>query len=499
MRNTLKSIIAATVSAVIAAGAMGQCDVQGFTAGDAGSSDQFGFDVDVDGDKAIVGMYGDNGYSGAAYIFKRTPTGWVQEQRIVPSDPATGDRFGYAVAISGNYAVVGAYFEDAMGTDSGSAYVFRYNGVTWVQQQKLTAADGANYDFFGKSVDISGSVALVGSLEDDDLGTGSGAVYAYRLNGTTWSQTQKLRASDGTAYDYFGGSVAISGNAAIIGAYWDDVAVGDCGSAYTFFYNGSTWVQEQKITAADGGLNDRFGWSVDISGSNAIVGAYLDDDGGADAGSAYVYEKVGSSWLLRTKLRASDAAAGDYFGYSVGIASTAAVVGAYMNDDFGTNSGSSYSFSKSQTTWIQEAKVLPSNGAAGDFFGYSVAISGDRAMVGAYKHDQGATDSGSAYAFGGAGALAGGTDCNDNSIPDACDIAQGTSLDANANGVPDECETGPVPSPDINNDGVVNVNDLLSVISQWGVCPPTAPCSGDVVVNGQVDVSDLLAVIGAWG
>ena len=191
-------------------------------ADDGAGYDYFGFSVAISGDLAIVGASGDDDEGedvGSAYIFRREGASWVQEAKLTASDGAAGDNFGYsAVAISGDLAIVGAYADDDKGAASGSAYVFRREGASWVQEYKLLPDDGASGDFFGKSVAIFGDRAIVGAPEDDDKGEGSGSVYVFRREGASWVQEYKLLAEDGAEWDVFGSSVAISADAAIVGA-----------------------------------------------------------------------------------------------------------------------------------------------------------------------------------------------------------------------------------------------------------------------------------------
>ncbi len=182
-------------------------------------------------------------------------------------------------------------------------------GTTWAQcitqeTAKLLASDGAVEDFLGVSVAISGDVAIVGAYGDDDHGTYSGSAYVYRFDGINWVEEQKLLASDGAAGDWFGFSVAISGDAAIVGAMLDEDNGNASGSAYLYRFDGMTWAQEQKLLASDGAAGDRFGWSVAISGDVSIVGAYGDDDNGFFSGSAYVYRFDGVTWVEEQKLLA---------------------------------------------------------------------------------------------------------------------------------------------------------------------------------------------------
>ena len=296
------------------------------------------------------------------------------DRRLVADDARVNyDSFGYSVAISGNYAIVGTPYDDDAGTnsDSGSAYIF--NVQTGTQVHKLTASDAAYGDYFGSSVAISGNYAIVGAYKDDDKGGESGSAYIFNVQ--TGEELYKLTASDGAANDQFGYSVAISGNYAIVGAYGDDASAS--GSAYIFKVN--TGTQYRKLTASDGAEEDYFGYSVAISGNYAIVGARYDDDGGASAsGSAYIFN-VDTGTQYR-KLTASDGAANDQFGYSVAISGSYAIVGAYRDDDGGNDHiGSAYIFNVNTGTQVH--KLTASDGTANDYFGKSVAISGNYAIV----------------------------------------------------------------------------------------------------------------------
>ncbi|GAF91309.1 unnamed protein product, partial [marine sediment metagenome] len=194
--------------------------------------------------------------------------------KLVPSDGAQDDNSGYSVAISGDTAVVGAYADDDNGSSSGSAYVFRYNGSSWAEEQKLLASDGEANDYFGHAVAISGDTAVVGAYGDDDNGSSSGSAYVFRYNGSNWSEEQKLLAFGGGVGDQFGYSVAISGDAIVIGAPYDDDNGSNSGSAYVFRYTGGNWMLQAMLLASDGEANDYFGRAVAISGDTAVVGAY---------------------------------------------------------------------------------------------------------------------------------------------------------------------------------------------------------------------------------
>ena len=374
------------------------------TASDGAADDWFGWSVSISGDYAVVGANADDDKgtnSGSAYIFKRTGTSWAQEAKLLSSDGAANDFFGESVSISGDYAVVGAWADDDNGDNSGSAYIFKRSGTSWAQEVKLLPSDGAFNDQFGSSVSISGDYAVVGARADDDEGTNSGSAYVFKRSGTSWAQEAKLLPFDGASNDLFGNSVSISGDYAVVGAKFDDDNGSLSGSAYVFKRTGTSWAQEAKLLASDGAVEDQFGFSVSISGDYAVVGAQWDDDNGSSSGSAYVFKRTGTSWAQEAKLIPSDGAAGDFFGESVSISGDYAVVGAHLDSDNGGFSGSAYLFKRNGTTWQQEAKILASDGAAADRFGFSVSISGDYVVMGAYEDNDNGGSSGSAYIYSG--------------------------------------------------------------------------------------------------
>jgi hypothetical protein len=308
------------------------------------------------------------------------------EVKLTASDGAIY-LFGISVSIYGDYAIVGAPV-DVSGI--GSAYIFQVSDGT--QLARLTASDGEANDFFGVSVSIYGDYAIVGAYQDDS-NKGSAYIFEKPVGGwTNMTETAKLTASDGLADDYFGNSVSIYGDYAIVGAYQDDSYKG---SAYIFEKPVGGWTnmtETAKLTASDGEANDCFGISVSIYGDYAIVGAPGDD---SNKGSAYIFEKPGGGWTNMTqtaKLTASDGLADDCFGFSVSIYGDYAIVGAYQDD----SKGSAYSFLRSGGSWHEKKKQTASDGAAGDLFGNSVSIYGDYAIVGARQDD---SYKGSAYIY----------------------------------------------------------------------------------------------------
>jgi hypothetical protein len=207
------------------------------TASDGAAGDQFGFSVAVDGDTIVIGAIGDGDLgspNGSAYVFTRTGTVWSQQEKLNASDSAAFDNFGISVALNEDTIVIGAAFDDDNGSDSGSAYVFTRTGTVWSLQEKLTASDGSSGDQFGESVAINGDTIVVGADFDDDNGSNSGSAYVFTRTGTIWMQQEKLTASDGAAGDQFGTSVSVNGDTIVIGAFCDDDNGFRSGSVYVF-------------------------------------------------------------------------------------------------------------------------------------------------------------------------------------------------------------------------------------------------------------------------
>ncbi|MCB0567856.1 MAG: T9SS type A sorting domain-containing protein [Phaeodactylibacter sp.] len=371
-----------------------------------GEGKYFGNSVGISGTRAIVGVhiYDVNGNnSGSAFIYHWNGFEW-EEHQLIPDDGNTGDHFGASVAISGDKAIVGAY-----GSGFGSAYLFHWNGADWAQQQKITAADGSSsLDNFGYSVAIDGETAIVGAYGDDDHGPNSGSAYLFHWDGANWVQQQKITASeDGAEGDYFGSSVAIDGGRAIVGARHDDNDNGEnSGSAYLFHWNGDSWEEQQKIVASapdQGTAGDLFGWSVSISGDKALAGAYGDDHETAfsNRGSVYSFHwnEVTAQWEQQDRITASDSQNGDRFGWSVAINEGRAIVGAPQSDPNGYSSGSAYLYEWDGVEWVEQEKLTAFDGENNDHFGYSVGISGNRAIAGARFEDENSNNAGAAYPF----------------------------------------------------------------------------------------------------
>jgi len=320
-----------------------------------------------------------------------------ESQILYSSDAAANDYLGSSIDISGDYLVVGARGDDS---NKGAAYIYMRNGTNWTQQQKITASDGSGDvsgyvgDKLGESVSISGDYVIAGARFDNQY---KGAAYIYVRSGTTWSQQQKLTASPTRANDRFGSSVSISGDYAIVGNI-ETGNTNDSGSAYIYVRSGMTWSQQQKITPSDGSGSDQFGAVVAISGDYAVIAAPGEDTGGIGAGAAYIFKRSGTMWSQQAKIQSSDIAAYDGFGNSVAISGDYAFIGCRYDDDDGNGSGSVYIFKKDTgaETWTQHSKLKASDASTNAEFGTSVSVSGDYLISGAAREN---SYTGSAYIF----------------------------------------------------------------------------------------------------
>ena len=401
--------------------------------------DGFGISVAVDGNTAVVGAYrdGDGANSGSVHVFTRSSSTapWSWAAKLTADDAAANDEFGISVAVHGDTIVVGAHQNDAddQDNDEGAAYVFTKVSGIWGQKAKLTASDATADDAFGISVAVHDETVVVGAhlenANDDDVDitddvTDSGAAYVFTKPGSGgWAdatETAKLTASDATADDAFGISVAVHGETVVVGAHLenandDDVDitddVADSGAAYVFTKPGSGgWAdatETAKLTASDGAASDEFGISVAVHGETVVVGAHKYDvgvgTGKTNAGAAYVFIKpTGGPWADGTetaKLIASDAMRGDEFGIAVAVDDNedTIVVGAYLDDDNGDNAGSAYVFTQDSNGWSQKTKLTGPSRGKGDWLGYSVAVAGDTVLAGAYESNISGPDSGAVY------------------------------------------------------------------------------------------------------
>jgi len=478
MRRIAVAVVFGPLCCGAAAGpAWGQCqanELDKLTASDAAAGDNFGGDADdvsISGNVSVIGAFRDddacpadnNCDSGSAYVYRFDGASWIEEAKLTASDAAAGDGFGVSDSISGDVIVIGAWHDADAGPESGSAYVFvepedGWGSAAWPMNEdvKLTAADGEPGDIFGYSVSVSGDVAVIGALGDDDNGPASGSAYVFRYDGSNWVQEAKLVASDGAEGDWFGVRVSVSGDVAVIASYG-----GTGGAAYVYRFDGANWIEEAKLTPSDTPPENTFGTSVSISGDLVVVGAPHDDHAGERSGSAYAWVKPVGGWATApwpmtedAKLSPSDATGHQQFGWSVSVSGNVTVIGAY-GDNMGR--GAAYIYRYSSGAWIEEAKITPSDpGVLDDLFGTAVSVSGDMALIGAVWDDD-ACPNDSACNSGSAYFFRGLSDCQPNGMLDLCDLDNGTSEDCNLNGIPDECE----PGGDCNNNGIQDICDIV--------------------------------------
>ena len=259
----------------------------------------------------------------------------------------------------------------------------------WTEQQELTASDGAANDNFGRSVSVSADTAVIGASSEINA---QGAAYVLVRSGGVWTQQQELTASDGAVDDYFGFSVSVSGDTAVIGA-WNKAINSQSGqgAAYVFVRSNGVWTRQQELTAPDGAWEDAFGFSVSVSGDTAVIGA---PGKNAGQGATYVFVRSGGAWTQQQELTASDGAAGDWFGYSVSLSGSTAVIGALAKHNY---QGAAYVFVLSGGVWGQQQELTATDGVANDYFGVSVSVSGGTAAIGAVGRNN---YQGAAYVFG---------------------------------------------------------------------------------------------------
>ncbi|MBL9148250.1 MAG: integrin [Phycisphaerae bacterium] len=520
-----------------------------FKASNTGIDDLFGLSVAIDGDTLVVGASGESSNAtgvngnqadnsadgaGAAYVFVRSGTAWVQQAYLKASNTNANDIFGRSVAISGDTIVVGADGEDSNATgvngnqsdnsltNPGAAYVFVRTGTTWSQQAYLKASNTGQFDFFGFSVAISGETIVVGAMGEDSAADGingnqadnsaltAGAAYVFVRSGTTWSQQAYLKASNSEGGDNFGDSVSISGNTIVVGANLEDSAatgingnqasnaVGGSGAAYVFVRSGTAWTQQAYVKASNTGGADQFGASVAISGDTMVVGAFSEasgatgvngnqaDNSASGSGAAYVFVRSGTTWSQQAYLKASNTDAGDSFGGEVAISgdivvagatwesSNAAGVNGNQSDDSLFSAGAAYVFGRTGSTWSQLAYLKASNPGAQDGFGGALAVSGGTVIVGAASEDSNAT---------GVNGVQGNNAASSAGAAYLFYIPP--SLDCNGNGIPDEAELA---GNDCNNNGVPDDCE-----------PGVTCCQGDLNGDGKIDGADLTLLLSAWG
>lgn len=369
--------------------------------------DRFGDAVAISGHWALIGAYGvgPGTYgTGAAYFYKWDGASWNYVQTVSGSDTVEDDTFGTALALDGNRALIGApRHNPATSTDeAGAVYFFEWNGSNWVERQKLTSGDADRLDRFGTAVSLSGDRAVIGAKWDRPSGFPTGAAYVFEFDGTSWTERQKLTASDGEDDDNFGIATALWSNWIAVSATGVDTPeVPSAGAVYLYELDGVHWVERQKLGPPEAQPETWFARSVAIDAGRLLVGAHAEDHHGLiRAGAAYLYELDGTSWGLRQKLVAQDPTRAAVFGWDVDLAGDYALVGAYGDGSPPEQSGAAYLFFWNGTGWTTKQKFVIPGSTNANQFGWAVAVAPAHALVGAPETtDEGRTNTGVAYVF----------------------------------------------------------------------------------------------------
>ncbi len=405
--------VSALTCLLTAAPAGAQCMQQKLLAPDASPVDQFGETVALIPGWAFIGSPLDDdvqSQSGAVYVYQQGSTDWIFAQKLKAIDPTFGGALGTALATSGDWMVATTPFDDPQGAfGAGSAHVYNLQGGNWVHTQKVLASDfaGVFSEFFGMSAALRGDRMVIGEENDNTKSVHAGSAYVFELQGSTWVEVAKLYAQDWEVYGSFGSSVAVDGDTIVVGASEHDNGFGagaDRGAAYVFERIGGSWVQTQKLLPSDPGNQNHFGWSVALQGDSILVSGHAHVHSPGTMGAAYVFNQQGSTWIETQELLPVDPAPDLRFGAFVCIDGELAICSGHTDDDLGNISGSAYAFRRLGASWTQIGKLLAPDGAPGDLLSCSVSLSGSTVVLGALGGDDAcvsnpACDSGSAYVF----------------------------------------------------------------------------------------------------
>ena len=364
-------------------------------ADDGGLLDWFGSAVSLSGNRVVIGAPGDDDNSfnaGAAYVFEFDGTDWLQtfKLKVTSVENTLDDQLGYAVSLDGDRVMLGAWNDGANGASSGSVYVFEFNGTSWLQTSKITASDADQWHEFGAAISLEADRVVIGAPFHSGAGTAAGAAYVFEYDGLAWIEKQKLIALKTMAYDHFGQAVRLKGNRVLIGAPRKDNTSGndDVGSAFVFDFDGIDWNHSASLIPADDSPDGLFGTAVDFEGDVVVVGAYRDDNNqtGLASGSAYIFEHDGNVWSQVLELTAANSRAGDFFGASVKLLNNRLLIGAPRDDvnDFEINEdqGAAYLFEYIGTEWHETARIAAANSDQGDYFGFASDMQGDLILLG---------------------------------------------------------------------------------------------------------------------
>ena len=371
-------------------------EVKKFTASDASPGDLFGSGVSVGDDVFLVSSNYhdcDNGRRegcGSAYVFKYNGNEWIEEDRLTASDTHPHQLFGSVSLITDYMAVIGARGDNANNNWAGAAYVFKYNGNEWIEEDKLTASDGTKYGGFGSKVVGDGDVVVISSpWHDCHAGYGRdncGSVYVFRYNGNEWIEEAELisgeeyRIGSGVQFGY---SVAVANNVIVVGTPYIEK---QRGAVYVFRYNGNEWLKEAKLTPLERKIDASFGERIAIDSNSEVilVGSSYESDEYGNTGAAYVFRYNGNEWVEEQRLESPDPRQWDFFGEDVSVDGEVIVTGAIgkICDGEGQDCGAAYVFRYNGNEWmIEEDKLTASDGIDGDFFGKAIVLNGNKLFI----------------------------------------------------------------------------------------------------------------------
>lgn len=407
---------------------------------------QFGFATAIRSTVLAAGApwdYEHGHNAGAAYVFVRGVSGWDLENKLAADDTSEGDNFGWRLALADDFLVVGAPFHDGFADNAGAAYVFRRINGLWEQSSQLLAPDGSAGDVFGYSVSIDNGWVAVGAPGSDSAGASAGSVYLFRLEDGDWRYFSQLTPSVGTEFESFGFSVSLSQDTLAVGADRTDLYTG---SAYVYGLMADQWELQARLVPGDGEIGDQFGFAVAVGADEVVVGSPRHQTTHNDEGAAYVFARADNAWDFADMLSAADGAAGDLFGLSIALSGDRLFIGAPYSGPY--KLGAAHAYDRTENGWTWTAKLTAGSGHVEDEFG-TVALDADAAVIGAPGHKQGKV-----HIF---------------RAPGVCPA-------------------------DFNLDGIVNTRDAIAFLSAWAAKDDTADINGD----GTVDTRDVVAFLTAW-
>jgi hypothetical protein len=370
---------------------------------DSQAEDYFGYSAAIDGNTLLVGAHkvdiADEKDAGAAYVYVLGDNGWHQQAKLVAEPFFAGDTLGGNVALKSDMAMLGAMRRDDKGKDSGAVISFVRQSNNWQQKQIITAPDAKPSDAFGQSIALTENYLVIGAPRNDALGEDSGAAYIYKRENDFWHYQTKITANDSKKGDLFGISVAIDGNTILVGADLHDEKAENAGAVYVYVLDRGVWQQEAKLIASDAGKTDIFGVRVALSDNTALISARRDDiDGvGVDAGSAYIFERKGRTWTQKAKLITPDGMADDRFGRGVALSADRAIISAMNHDSNGLDTGAIYVYERESNDWQYKSKITAKVSSPNDKFGWNVGLSDSIAVIATPNYNGNGENSGAVF------------------------------------------------------------------------------------------------------